>query len=212
MWTTDASRLPDAYAKAPESANARLLGLGAAALGDAAADLAAVDGAGDLDTAFGRTLDYYGEIVAQPRGGLTDTQYRYMIRNKVARIFASGDYGSVMRDVMNIFNVQAGEVLLRDDETESGVVTVEKLPFSVITGAGITARQAVALLELLLPVGVRLGVANLEGTFAFAPAGNAGDYDEQAGFSNAADPAAQTVGGYLGFAIGEGEETPLPIT
>ncbi len=211
MPTTNryAARLPDTYAKADGSNNEKLLRLNAALLDGAFADVKSTGDMVNLDAAFGKTLDYYGEAAGQPRGGLTDTQYRYMIRNQIARNLVAGDYESVLAGIVNIFEAQPGDVYLVDTPGESGVVLLERLPFATITAAGFTATQAVQFIELLLPVGVRLDAVNLEGTFEFAAA--AGVYDEDKGFSDSADPAAQTMGGYLGFAIGEDDGTPLPV-
>ena len=123
----------------------------------------------------------------------------------------AGDYESVLAGIVNIFAANPADVCLADAPGESGVVLLKRLPFATITAAGFTATQAVRFIELLLPAGVRLDAVNLEGTFAFAPGGQADAYDEGAGFSDSADPAAQTMGGYLGFAIGEDDAAPLPV-
>lgn len=212
-----AARLPDVYAKGADSNNARLLRIPEGLLADAYADLLGNPGAGqwgvddmtDLDRAFGRTLDLYGGMVGQPRGALNDSMYRYLIRNRVARNFVVGDYESVLDGIVAMFEATKKEIVLDDDPAKPGVVHLTRLPFAILSAAGFTASQALEMIEPLLPVGVRVEAENFEGTFAFAAGEN--ELDHAAGFSDHPEPGRQTMGGYLGFAIGEDESTPLPI-
>ncbi len=204
-----AARLPDAYAKEENSVNARLLQLNQSLAEAARADIYAVGLAAGLEEAFGGALDLYGEMVGQPRGALDDSRYRYLIRSRIARGFTAGDHESVLLAVRGLFGAKEGELGLQDDEGHPGRVRLTKLPFAILSSAGLSARQAVQLIEQLVPIGVRVVSDNFEGSFCFAA--TAGEYAEDAGFSDAAAPAAQTLGGYLGFAIGEDESTPLPL-
>ncbi len=79
-----AGLLPDCYAQGADSNNAKLLELARLALADMEADLADVERMVSLEESFGGTLDAYGAMMDQPRGGLDDAQYRVMIRNRVA--------------------------------------------------------------------------------------------------------------------------------
>lgn len=214
-----AARLPDVYAKDDASNNSKLLKIPQALFADAYVDLLGdpdalppvpgVDDMTDLDRAFGKTLDYYGEMVGQPRGALDDSMYRYLIRNRIARNFVVGDYESVLTGIVNMFEASKKEIVLDDNPDKPGVVHVTRLPFAILSSAGFTAYQALEMIEQLVPVGVRVEADNFEGTFEFAATESEIDHD--AGFSDHPDPEQQTMGGYLGFAIGEDESTPLPI-
>ncbi len=204
-----AARLPDCYAKDETSVNARLLSIQEELLAAGYADVKRAGEMLNLETAFGATLDLYGEMVGQPRGNLDDTKYRYLIRNRIARNFVTGDYESVLDGIVAMFETDKREIVLDDHPAKPGVVYLTKLPFSILSAAGFTAGQALEMIEQLVPVGVRVEADNFEGTFAFA-AGPA-EQDSLAGFSDQADPAQQTMGGYFGFAIGESEDGPLPI-
>lgn len=214
-----AARLPDIYPKDDESNNSKILRVPYDLLDQGYKDLLGdhestppvwgVDDMTDLDRAFCKTLDYYGEMVGQPRGALDDTRYRYLIRNRIARNFIAGDYESVLTGIVNMFDATKQEIVLDDDPGQPGVVYVTRLPFSILSQAGFTASQALELIEKLIPVGVRVEAENFEGTFEFSAVED--EVDHSTGFSDDPDTAQQTMGGYLGFAIGEDESTPLPI-
>ena len=72
------------------------------------------------------------------------------------------------------------------------MVKLTKFPVFVLVNAGFSSRQAVAMIETLLPICVTLSADNFEGTFEFSDSVN--EYDESAGFGD----IEQTVGGYLG--------------
>ncbi len=200
-------RLPDAYAKTPTSNNAKLLGVCAEALQQAADDLKWVDDSTDLNLATGTTLDLYGAMVGQPRGALDDTQYRYLIRGRIAHGFVSGDYRGVVAALAHIFDAEREDIQLQD--AAPATVRVAKLPFAVLQHAGFTTAAALAIIQRLLPAGVAVQAENFEGTFCFAAAED--DYDAAAGFSDNGDPLQQTMGGYFGLVVGDDESTPLPL-
>ena len=164
----------------------------------------------DLNQAYGNTLDLYGDMLGQRRGLLNDEQYRYMILARIGRNVVQGDYNSVMSTLILMFGSQAGDITLDDLEVVEGerpcVVRLTKFPVYVLINAGFSSRQAVAMIESLLPVCVTLSADNFEGTFEFADTADV--YDEQAGFGN----IGQTIGGYLGLYLGDDDKIPvLPI-
>ncbi|MDL2253305.1 DUF2612 domain-containing protein [Ruminococcaceae bacterium OttesenSCG-928-I18] len=202
-------RLPSCYARDPESNNAKMLSIGMQAIDEAYLDLEDTEEMVDLNIAYGKTLDLYGQMVEQGRGALDDTQYRYLIRNRIVRNFVRGDYESVVHCITDMFEVTPEDITIGDDPELSGVARITRLPFSVLQRAGLTASQAIEMIEQLLAVGVRVEADNFEGTFEFSDANE--EYDEDTGFSDNIDPDLQSMGGYLGFAPGEDEDTPLPI-
>jgi hypothetical protein len=201
---SNVDKLPDSYAKAGSN-NYKLLNLNEQAIADAKADLQAIFDALDLQKATGHTLDLYGEMVGQQRGILNDIQYRIMILTRVGINTVQGDYPTVIRTIAQIFNCAKKDVVLRDAEKPCTVELVT-FPLAVLIDAGFTSRNAVELIESLLPIGVTIDNATFDGTFEFAE--TADEYDETAGFAD----LEQTIGGSLGLYLdGEAEDTILPF-
>ena len=203
-------RLPDCYRKDEDSNNHKLLELERLATEELRLDIKTVLDSLDLNQAYGNTLDLYGDMLGQRRGLLNDEQYRYMILARIGRNVVQGDYNSVMSTLILMFGSQAGDITLDDMEVVEGerpcVVRLTKFPVCVLINAGFSSRQAVAMIESLLPVCVTLSADNFEGTFEFADTADV--YDEQAGFGN----IGQTIGGYLGLYLGDDDKIPvLPI-
>lgn len=203
-------RLPDCYRKDEDSNNHKLLELERLATEELRLDIKTVLDSLDLNQANGNTLDLYGDMLGQRRGLLNDEQYRYMILTRIGRNVVQGDYNSVMSTLILMFGSQAGDITLDDLEIVEGerpcVVRLTKFPVYVLINAGFSSRQAVAMIESLLPVCVTLSADNFEGTFEFADTADV--YDEQAGFGN----IGQTIGGYLGLYLGDDDKIPvLPI-
>lgn len=195
-------KLPDSYRKDTASNNYKLLRLNELAVADIKADQEAIYNAMDLDNATGYTLDVYGEMVGQKRGSLTDDQYRYMIYNRIAINTVKGNYESTIDTLTRIFKCRANDIIIRDGEKPCTVV-VQTFPVSALVSAGFTSRQAIELIELLLPICVTVDDVNFDGTFEFAA--TADEYDEAKGFGN----VEQTIGGYLGLLLGDDENSPI---
>lgn len=203
-------RLPDSYQKAEGSQNWKLMQLNSEAVEEIRQAAAMVFDMVDINKASGRTLDFYGEMVGQKRGLLDDKQYRYMIFTRIGRNIVTSDYESLMNTIIAMFDCEAGDVSLDDievTETETPcVLKLTKFPIQVLIDAGFSSRQAVAMIETLLPICVTLAADNFEGTFEFTNI--ADEYDKKAGFAD----EAGTIGGYLGLLLGEDDTIPvLPI-
>lgn len=203
-------KLPDFYKKKKESNNSKLLELNELAISDLKKDIQAVYDCLDLNKAYGKTLDLYGELMGQKRGLLNDEQYRYMIFLKTGIDNVQGDYNNIMSVIVQMFNCENGDVKLDDievTETEkSCIVKLTKFPVQVLIDAGFSSKQAVQMIEKLLPIGVTLAADNFDGTFEFAETEN--EYNKKAGFAD----DKQTVGGYFGLLLGEDDVIPvLPI-
>ena len=194
--------LPDAYAKTGSN-NEKLLEVNRLSREDMRATLRAMADSLDLDKATGATLDMYGDMVGQTRGKATDEQYRVLIRSRIVRNMAGGDYGSVVRVLALVFGCDAGEIVL--SEPAPCTVSVEELPYAAINGMAIGIDTATRLIEECMPVGVRLQGVQMTGTFEFAD-GTEMVYDAEAGFGD----IGQTIGGYLGLIFG-GESAELPV-
>ena len=203
-------RLPDTYNKAADSNNNKLLQINETATTALKKDIQDIYDVLDLNKAYGKTLDLYGEMVNQPRGAMNDTKYRYLIFAKIGSNLAGGDYNSTMSHLVQMFNCGLDDVKLEDMEiheenTEPCRVKLAKFPVWVLANAGFTSRQAVQMIEPLLPICVTIEADEFEGTFEFADADNI--YDEDAGFAD----DSQTIGGHFGMLLGEDGDTPLPI-
>ena len=199
---SNVNKLPDSYAKGESSNNYKLLNLNEQAIADAKTDAQALFDILDIQQATGRTLDLYGDMLGQQRGALNDEQYRYMILTRVGINMVRCDHETVTSLIRQIFNCESNEIILKDSD-EPAKVKVESFPIHVLINAGFSSTQALAIIESLLPVGVSVDGANLEGTFEFAETTDV--YDETAGFGD----IEQTIGGTLGLLLGVDEESPV---
>ena len=203
-------RLPDCYRKDQDSNNYKLLKLNSLAVEELKADIKAVKNVLDLNLAAGKSLDLYGDMLGQRRGLLNDEQYRYMLFARIGRNIVQGDYQSIMNTLVLMFGSQQGDITLDDldleEEETPCVVKLSKFPISVLMNAGFSSRQAVTMIEMLLPVCVTLSADNFEGTFEFSELEQ--EYDESSGFAD----ITQSIGGYLGLLLGDDDKIPiLPI-
>ena len=187
--------LPDAYAKDPESNNYKILKLfmvGTEAIRD---DMMEVWETSDINKAYGKTLDLFGEMVGRTRGTATDEQYRVLIMQAAASNMIQGDYNSVVSALSAALGVPVKSFVLRDTNNPAEVEIVN-LPYSELQSAGITGDQAIDIIRNVLPAGVTLAPVNLTGSFEFSSV--ADEYDEAKGFGN----IEQTIGGSFGFLAG----------
>ena len=196
--------LPDAYCKTADSNNAKLLEIEKSAVDKLRETLNAVYESFDIDKAYGKTLDLYGDMVGQERGRATDTQYRILIKSRIARNFANGDYNSIVNLMCVVFNCKGSEINLVELE-EPCTVRIDALPFAALNGLAIDVNTALQIVRECIPAGVTLESISLTGTFEFS-GGTELVYDEEAGFAD----EAQTIGGYLG-AMFEENAPALPV-
>lgn len=210
MHKNSAYKLPDSYRKDKDSNNYKLLELTGQQANDLKKDFRAIYDCLDLDTVTGRTLDLYGLMLDQKRGLLNDTQYRYILYTAIGRNIGQGTYDSVMDIIVRMFNTEHGQVTLDDFELSEVdkpcKVRLTRFPLFVLINAGFSSKQAVQMIESLLPICVTIEADNFEGTFEFSDVDD--EYDENRGFGN----IEQTIGGYVGLFLGDDEKIPvLPI-
>lgn len=219
MYNNNIKRLPDAYRKDENSNNYKLLRLNELATQQLQEDCQSVLDTLDLNLATGKTLDLYGQMLGQKRGGLNDLQYRLVLLNKIGANICQGDYNSTVSTLAQIFNCSIKDIALKDVETNK--IDVVKLSVNTLVNAGFTGERAIEMIELLLPVCVSVNQANCEGTFEFGGLEQANykglseltyaslsrytytdlesgeiclEYDENLGFGN----IEQSIGGYFG--------------
>lgn len=202
---SNVNKLPDSYAKGTDSNNYKLLNINEQAIFDIKRDANDILEALDIMTAKGQTLELYGEMIGQNRGSLNDVQYRILIFTRIGINATQGNYSTVINNAKQIFKCEASDIILREG-IHPCTVEIEKFPLEVLLNAGFTSKQAIEMLEQLLPIGIIINDGNFDGTFTFADTEN--EYDELAGFGT----IDQTIGGYLGLLLGEDENSPvLPL-
>lgn len=195
--------LPDAYCKKAGSNNEKILEIEKRALDDLRSAVNAIYESLELDKAYGKTLDLYGEMFGQPRGAATDEQLKILIKNRIVRNFADADHTSIVNALCMTFNCDPSEILLT--EPAVGRVRVDGLPFTSLNENNIDVNTAVQIVNGLIPAGVFMEAMEFSGTFEFS-AGTELVYDEEAGFAD----EEQTIGGYLGLAA-NGFDSSLPV-
>lgn len=183
--------LPDSFAKSSDSNNYKLLSIDQHSIGALESDIQSLNDMLDIKNATGKTLDHYGKMYGQPRGIMTDEQYRILILQKVARLFAGCDHASVVIALATVFDVSTDSFVIT--ELENCKIKVESLPYTALLKNGISTKQAYDIIKTMLTAGVFLEPLNFDGTFEFSA--SADEYDEEAGFGN----IEQTIGGFFGL-------------
>lgn len=206
------NNLPDCYAKSTDSNNYNILQIEKVALELLSKDIEDVLNAKDLNIATGDTLDRYGEMVNQPRGLATDSQYRLMIRAKIMQNLSGGDYKSVLKALYMTFGCEPSRVSIIQSDTPC-TVKIERVPLDIITSAGLSTAQTTQIIKRLLPVGIDVETYFYEGTFEFSENENDMSIDGATkGFTDTElNMTSETaIGGILGE-IYDGDEIDLPI-
>lgn len=184
--------LPDAFRKAEDSNNRKILEIEKSASDALRMALSAIFDSLDIEKATGKTLELYGAMIGQERGEATDEQYRVMMKARISRNLADADHSSVINAICATFGCDPSEVLLVETETPC-TVRVENLPFEKLNSSNIDVETAIQIIKGLMPAGVLVESLNFSGTFEFG--GTELEYDEEKGFGN----VDQTIGGYLGL-------------
>jgi len=196
--------LPDAYRKTDDSNNRKILDIEKSAMDKLREAIRAIDESLDLERATGKTLDLYGEMVGQQRGQATDSQYRMLIKTRIVRNFANGDFNSIVNLLALIFGCDPVEIGLDEPEDKPCTVVLSALPFGALNRMAIDITTACKIVMEVMPAGVHMESLSFTGTFEFGA--TEFEYDENAGFGN----EAQTIGGYLGYIFDD--NTPaLPV-
>lgn len=198
------NNLPDAYRKDADSNNYKILQIEKVAVSDLKAVLENIKEILDINNAYGKTLDMYGERVGQGRGVASDEQYLLLIKSKIIQNLSNGTRQNVVKGLCYTLNCKPSQIVITDGEDCS--VNVLSIPLETITKAEMTTSQVLALIKRMLPAGVKLESFLFEGTFEFSDAED--DYDEEKGFC---DIEGGTLGGYLGVTSGDTTDTVLPI-
>lgn len=199
-----AKNLPDVYRKNAGSNNDKILRIEKEEADRLREAVHSIYESLDLDTATGKTLDLYGEMVGQERGKASDAQYRVLIKGRIIRNFANGDYNSVVNALATTFGCSPTEISLTELD-EPCKVQIGEIPFSLLNRVSIDINTAIKIIKGLMPVGVWLDSGTFTGTFEFS-GGTELVYDESKGFAD----IDQTIGGTLGLVF-NGDTPELPI-
>lgn len=156
-----AKNLPDAFRKDTDSNNYKILENERIAVEEHLNDLYGIYEIINLDNAYGKTLDRYGERVGQPRGLATDEQYILMIKAKIMRALGNGTYPSVLTSLCATFGCEPESVYIEETEEPCNVGNVV-LPIDVLN-ADITADFIIDIVKNLLPVCVSIDSISVVG-------------------------------------------------
>ena len=200
------NNLPDVYRKDTDSNNYKILNIQKIEVDGIKKDTEDVYNTLDLDQATGKTLDLYGDMLGQARGYATDDQYRVMIKSRIVRNLMTGSLDSIITAGCLMFGCEPNEMHIIEDSSPAGVKVIS-LPYRVINYVGLSASQVIELIIKLVPVGITVKSAELQGTFEFGTTDS--EYDEDKGF--AISEADQSIGGYVGYIYSAENEQPLPI-
>lgn len=200
------NNLPDVYRKDTDSNNYKILNIQKIEVDGIKSDTEDVYNSLDLDQATGKTLDLYGDMLGQTRGYATDDQYRVMIKSRIVRNLMTGSLDSIITAGCLMFGCDPNEMHIVED-TSPASVKIISLPYNVINYVGLSASQVIELIIKLVPVGVTVKSAELQGTFEFGTTDS--EYDEDKGFADT--ETSPTMGGYLGYIYSAESEQPLPI-
>ncbi len=156
----------------------------------------------DIDIAEGYALDRIGNEIGQERGEAVDSAYRVMLKLKMSRYLSSGTYDDVKTILANAFNANYSDVeITPNPEDETASVEIKITPLFLGT-AGVSAGQALALMQSVVAAGVRVA-ALLEGTFEFGS--YEGEIDATKGFGDETGTTGGTLSGYIT------DDTELPL-
>ena len=192
------------YRKDAASNNAKILEIEKVSLDQLRSAISEVYESLDLNNAYGKTLDLFGNMIGQRRGKATDEQYRILIKSKIARNHADADFNSIIRAICITFDCEPTDIIFTELD-EPCKVTLDGLPISQLNKSNIDMATAVAIINALMPVGVFMESMNFSGTFEFS-GGTELEYDADVGFGN----EEQTIGGYLGL-LSDGFSSNLPV-
>lgn len=186
--------LPDSYLKDEDGNNNKLLSIDDQLQADFELDLFEVFGSLDINKAFGKTLDLFGDTLGLKRGYLTDEQFRITIFNRIARNVATTDVNGIITSIVNMLGCDYSDIKI-ENGTSPATVRFEGIPIDSIAKAGFTNEEALELFKALLPVCVSLESTKLDGTFEFGETED--EYEKTKGFGD----EEQKVGGTLGMLL-----------
>lgn len=152
--------LPDYYSKDINSNNNKILEVEKASVRSLEEDITDAYNSLDIWQATGKTLDLYGEMYNQPRENLPDDEYRLIILLKMVRNRAGSDHASVISALSAALNLPANIFHIADSEI-GGNIDVLALPYNVIQESGVSIKEVVKNIKMLLGAGIGIDKFNI---------------------------------------------------
>ncbi len=183
--------LPDAFKKDTGSNNYKLLQINKNTtdiIQETASDLFKVL---NLNNAKGKALDdIYSGRVHLRRGALSDEQYIIRLRAKIMQNIVNGSFPDLIEALSYALQCDKSAIhIVESDKPNS--VNIKDIPLETIFSAGFTIDDVTAMIENMLPLGVKIEERSFTGTLEF---GGENEYDLNKGFSD----ENNKIGGYLG--------------
>lgn len=200
------NRLPDTFRKDKDSNNYKLLSLVESDLIKINQDIQDINDSLDINKAYGKTLDFYGDLYNQKRGNLNDDKYRTIIKARINNLLVDGTYKSVINALCMIFDCNPKDIHIADKSGQNCVVNIIGLPIDAIVKNGFSSEQAKQIIKMLLPVCVSISSDTVfEGSFELG--------DTEVEINNGAGLASDdlTIGGTLSLIVSDDEDIVLPI-
>lgn len=144
-------KLPDAYNKNISSNLYMLLSLAYLVSSGLQTDLNDIWNSRDINTAYGATLDNYGEMLGVQRNGATDDQYRTNLLNKISQNVSGSDTNSVINGIALMLNTDAKNISIIEYDMS---VKIVGMTLEMIEARGYSPVEINAMIENILPIGV----------------------------------------------------------
>lgn len=149
MWIDDFERLPDLFRKPNIKKYYELMYKGYDDLDNLLKD---VKTSRDIDQAYGKTLDYIGKNVLEPRGVKNDDVYRLYIKTKVIANWSKGDIPTMNQVSQTLF----GKDFINLKETWSDPIYGEDIAGIVLKLRPSELSQVPSMMELVKAGGVKM--------------------------------------------------------
>ena len=198
-------KLTDAYSKEKDSNNYKLFMLLANELKQMSEAEKKTRDTRCINTATGEALDLIGKDLGVERDGLSDDIYRITLKAKEYMNFGTGSYNNSVVLLANALDCDISDIhIVEGYEVSSAMgasIEIDSLPLSVLNNVGMSVEEYEKIIKYVVPAGVAVSSASVEGTFEIGPEAwdeSEIEVDESAGFAD----DEQTTGGILGAAIG----------
>ncbi len=184
--------LPDAFKKDPSSNNYKLLHINTDTENGISETFKQLFKQLDIDNAFEKNLDMYGEMFSVSRKGDNDDKYRIRIKAQIGHNYTDGSRKSTADVVAWLLQSDTSEIRIKSGDA-TGDVIISGIPLPILMDAGFEREEITELINSLLSVCVRVKTASYVGTLEFADDVNA--YDSSKGFAD----DNSNIGGYFGI-------------
>lgn len=184
--------IPDAFKKGTDSNNYKLLQINKDTTDIVKATVESLFNALNINNAKGKVLDdIYGGRVHLQRGTLSDEQYLIRLRAKMMQNIVNGSFPDLVESLSYALQCDKSAIHIVES-SKPNRVNIKDIPLEVIFSAGFTIEDITAMIENMLPLGVKIEERFFTGTFEF---GGENEYDKNKGFAD----VDGNIGGYFGM-------------